>query len=60
MAQVPVQHRLGFGDRRQVLGLDQPLHRDRAQVGDQEAVARFQRFRRRRRDAEAETAGAIQ
>ena len=30
-----MQHRLGLGDRRQVLGLDQALHRDRAQVGDE-------------------------
>ena len=60
VTQMPMQHRLGLGDRRQMLGPDQPLHRDRAQVGDQEIVARLQRFRRSRRNAVAETGSAFQ
>ena len=60
VARMPVQHGLGFGDRRQMLGLDQALHRDRAQVGHQKSVARLERFRRRRRNADAETAGAVE
>ena len=35
---------LAFGDRRQVVGVDQPLDRDRAQIGDDEVVARLQRL----------------
>ena len=34
MAGMPAQHRLGFGDRRQMIGINQPLHRDRAQIGE--------------------------
>ena len=43
-----------------MLGLDQPLHRDRAQVGGTESVAGFERFRRRRRNAVAEAGGAFE
>ncbi len=59
MARVPVQHRLGFRDRRQMGGVAQALHRHRAQVGDMETVARLQGFRRRRRQADAEAGGAV-
>ena len=31
---VPVQHRLGLGQRRQMVGVDQALDRDRAQIDD--------------------------
>ena len=60
VARVPVQHGLGLGDRRQVLGVDQALDGDRAQVGDEKVAARFQRFGGGRRDADAETRGAIE
>ena len=33
---VPMQHRLRLGDRREMLGPDQPLHRERSQIGDEE------------------------
>ena len=35
MARMPVQQRLGFRERGQMLGRDQSLHRDRAQIGDE-------------------------
>src|ERR1035437_1237361 len=60
VAQMPVQHRLGLGDRRQMLGLDQPLHRDGTQVGDMQAVAGLQRLRRGRRNAVADAGNAVQ
>ena len=60
VARMPVQHRLGLGDRRQVLGRDQALDRDRAQVDDEEIVARLQRFGARRRDADAEARRAVE
>ena len=34
VARMPAEQRLGLGERRQMIGVDQALHRDRAQVGD--------------------------
>ena len=42
-----------------MIGRDQPLHRDRSQIGDQEAVACFERVGGRRREAVAEAGGAV-
>ena len=42
MTQVPVEQRLAFGERRQMLGLDEALHGDRAQIGDVEIVSRLE------------------
>ena len=44
MAQMPVEQRLAFRERRQVIGVDQLAHRDRAQIGDDEFVAGLERF----------------
>ncbi len=60
MTQVPLQHRLGFRDRRQMIGVDQSLHRDRAQIGDHQVIARFQRLGGVLRNAEAEAAFAVE
>ena len=60
MPRMPVQHRLGLGERRQMLGRDQSLDCDRAQIGHHEIVARLQRFGVRRRDAGAEARGAVE
>jgi len=60
VARVPVQHGFCLGDRRQMVRLDQTLHGDRAQVGHEQVVARFQCFGRGLRDAVAETAGAAE
>ena len=54
MARMPAEHRLGFGKRRQVLGADQALHGDRAQIGDFQIVARLERLDRRRLEADTE------
>ena len=56
---VPVQHRLGFGERRQMLGRHQPLHGDRAQIDDVQVVARLERLGVCLLDAQAEAGGAI-
>ena len=55
MARMPADQRLGFGERRQMRGVDQALHRDGAQVGDFQIVARLERLDRGRIEAEAET-----
>ena len=44
MPRVPAEQRLGFGKRRQMLCVYQPLHRDRAQIGDLQIAARFERL----------------
>ena len=44
MPRMPAKQRLGFGERRQMLGIDQALHRDAAQIGELEVAARLQRF----------------
>ena len=46
VARMPAEQRLGFGERRQMLGADEALHRDAAQVGDFQIVARFERLER--------------
>src|SRR5262249_50341789 len=50
MARVPGEHRLGFGQCRDVFGGYQPLNRDRAQIDDEEAWLALEQFRRRRID----------
>ena len=57
---VPVQHRLGLGERRQMFGRRKALDRDRAQIDDEQIVARLQRFGARRRDAVAEARSAVE
>src|SRR5215510_1034353 len=47
MARMPVEQRLAFGERRQMVGLDQATHRDRAQIGDDELVPCFEHLRGR-------------
>src|SRR5580693_10738057 len=54
MARMPADQRLGFGERRQMRGVDQALHRDGAQIGDFQIVARLERLDRCRIEAEAE------
>ena len=44
MAQVPIEQRLAFGERRQMIGLDQATHGDRSQIGDDEVVACLERL----------------
>ena len=55
MARMPTEQRFGFGERRQIVGADQALHRDAAQIGDFEIVARLQCFGRLRIEPKAET-----
>ena len=58
MARVPVQQRLAFRERRQVMRLDQFLDRDRPQIGDHEVVAGLERFDHRQHRARARTGRA--
>src|SRR6185312_17422848 len=60
VAGMPVQQRLGGGDRRQVVLRDEAADRDRAQVGDKKIAARFQGLRGCGIDADAEAAGAVE
>jgi hypothetical protein len=60
MTTVPVEERLAFGERRQVIGIDQTAHGDRAQVGYHEFVARLERFRDRGGHSESESRRALQ
>ena len=60
MLGVPVQHRLAFGDRRQMVGVDQTLHGDGAQIGDQKIVAGLERLRGVWRDAESKVTGFVE
>ena len=56
MPRMPVQQRLGLGERRQMVGRDEALHRDRAQVGDKKssrAFSAFGEFRLERRNQSA-------
>ena len=59
MPRMPADKRLGFGKRRQMLGGDQALHRDRAQIGDFQIVARFERLDRLRVEPKTETRRAV-
>ena len=54
MPRMPAEQRLGFGERRQMLRLDQALHRDRAQIGDFQIVARLERLDRLRIEPQPE------
>ena len=54
MPRMPAEQRLGFGERRQMLRLDQALHRNRAQIGDLQIVARLERLDRRRIEPQPE------
>ena len=42
VARVPVQQRLAFRERRQMVGIDEAAHGDRAQIEDEEVVARLE------------------
>src|SRR5262249_39201120 len=55
MACMPVEERLAFGERRQMVGLDQATHRDRAQIGDDELVPCFEHLRGRRLECDRES-----
>ncbi len=59
MARMPCEQRLRLGERRQVLGIDQPLHGDRAQIRDHEIVAGLERLGCRFADVDAETGDAV-
>ena len=54
MPRVPAEQRLRFRERRQVLRIDQSLHRDRAQIGDFQIIARFERLNGLRVETETE------
>ncbi len=41
---MPVEERLAFGERRQVIGVDQGAYCDRPQVGDDEVITRLERL----------------
>jgi hypothetical protein len=47
VARVPMQQRLGLGERGQMIGGDQSLHGNGAQIDDHEIMARFERARDR-------------
>src|SRR5262245_64103316 len=55
MPGMPIEKRLAFRERRQMIDLDEALHRDRAQVDDDELVARLEGLgdMRLERDCEA-------
>ena len=59
MTRVPVQHGLGFGERRQMLRCDKSLDRDRAQIDHEEIVALLERLRAGLADTGAEAPGAV-
>src|SRR5882724_10313670 len=44
MPRMPAQQRLAFGEWRQMLRVDETAHRDRAQIGEREAVVRLERL----------------
>src|SRR5258708_3195799 len=44
MARMPGEQRLGFRERRKMIRRDETLYGNRAQIGDEEIVAPFQRF----------------
>src|SRR2546430_4944106 len=44
MPPVPIEQRLAFGERGEMVRLDQAAHRDRAQVRHDEFLARFEHF----------------
>jgi hypothetical protein len=44
MPPVPIEQRLAFGERSEVVRLDQAAHRDRAQIRHDEFLTRFERF----------------
>src|SRR5262245_42433856 len=60
MPRMPVEQCLAFGERRQMVGLDQATYRDRAQIGDDEFFVCFEGFRDRQleRDRESRRAPA--
>src|SRR6185437_13168574 len=41
---MPAEQRLGLGERRQMLGIDEAVYRNAAQVGELEVVARLERL----------------
>ena len=47
MTSVPVEKRLAFGQRRQMVGIDETAHGDRPQIGHDEFVVRLERLRNR-------------
>jgi hypothetical protein len=60
MPRMPADQRLGFGQRRQMIGADQTLHRNGAQVGDFYVIAHLQPLDRLRVEAETEARGAVE
>ena len=57
MARMPGEQRLRLGERREMLGSDQSLHGDRAQVGDEQIGALLQRLGGLGIERDAEAAG---
>src|SRR5579862_4270042 len=57
VAPVPAEHRLGLGQRRQMVGMDQAVHRDRTNVSDFQIIARLERLDVGRIEIDAETRG---
>src|SRR5262252_8503415 len=55
MTSMPVEQGLAFGEWRQMVGLDQATHRDRAQIGDDELVPCFEHLRGRRLECDRES-----
>src|SRR5262245_12020381 len=60
MPRMPVQHGLGFRDRRQMIGGNKTLYGDRAKVRHVKIIAQLQRLRRLGREAVAETGQSIE
>ena len=60
MPRMPAEQRLGLGERRQMLRRDHALHRDTAQVGELEVVARLQRLDGLGIETETEARGVVQ
>ena len=58
VARMPAEQRLGFGERRQMVGIEQAAHRDRAQIGDREMSSRPAARRSRLHRARPRSRGA--
>src|SRR6516225_1236217 len=55
MAPMPIEKRFALGERRQMLDLDQAANCDRAEIGDEEFVARLEHLRGRRVECDRES-----
>src|SRR3981081_2775368 len=59
MPRVPGEQRLAFRQRRQMIGLDDAAHRDRAQVGDEKVLACLERLGVGRIERDGESGNAL-